>query len=130
MLFVEQRECRRMFALDQEETGPPGRAAAHGSLQFRTGLGGTACAAADPRETVREGDAAMSTATPDFRLRGCRLLVTGASLGIGRAVALAAAAAGAEVVLSARGRPGLDAVAGEIAAAGGHAVVLPFDAGD
>ncbi|WP_198371750.1 SDR family NAD(P)-dependent oxidoreductase, partial [Roseomonas rosulenta] len=40
------------------------------------------------------------------------------------------AAAGAEVVLSARGRPGLDAVAGEIAAAGGHAVVLPFDAGD
>jgi NAD(P)-dependent dehydrogenase (short-subunit alcohol dehydrogenase family) len=72
----------------------------------------------------------MINGPTDFRLQGSRVLVTGASLGIGRAVALAAAAAGAEVVLAARGRPGLEVLAGEIAAGGGRAVVLPFDAGD
>ncbi len=72
----------------------------------------------------------MTNATSHLSLQGRRVLVTGASMGIGRAVALAAAAAGAEVVLSARGRAGLEAVAGEVAAAGGRAVVLPFDAGD
>ena len=70
------------------------------------------------------------TAAPDFRLDGRRVLVTGASLGIGRAVALAAAAAGAEVVLAARRRPGLNEVAALIATAGGRAQVLPFDAAD
>lgn len=72
----------------------------------------------------------MSLPAPDFRLEGKRILVTGASLGIGRAVALAAAASGAVVTLSARGRAGLDAVAAEIAAGGGTAHVLPFDAAD
>ncbi len=72
----------------------------------------------------------MTNATSHLSLQGRRVLVTGASMGIGRAVALAAAAAGAEVVLSARGRAGLEAVAGEVAATGGRAVVLPFDAGD
>lgn len=72
----------------------------------------------------------MTSALPDFRLDGRRVLVTGASLGIGRAVALAVAAAGAEVVLAARRRPGLEDVAGLIAAAGGQATVLPFDAAD
>jgi len=56
--------------------------------------------------------------------------VTGASLGIGRAVALAAAASGAVVTLSARRRDGLESVAAEIAAFGGTATVLPFDAAD
>ena len=72
----------------------------------------------------------MSHAAPDFRLEGRRVLVTGASLGIGRAIALAVAASGAEVVLAARGRAGLEEVAGLIAALGGHAQVLPFDAAD
>lgn len=72
----------------------------------------------------------MTNATSQFPLQGRRVLVTGASMGIGRAVALAVAAAGGEVVLSARGRAGLEAVAGEVAAAGRRATVLPFDAGD
>ncbi len=49
----------------------------------------------------------MTQAAPAFRLDGTRILVTGASLGIGRATALAAAASGATVVLAARGRTGL-----------------------
>jgi NAD(P)-dependent dehydrogenase (short-subunit alcohol dehydrogenase family) len=72
----------------------------------------------------------MPQAAPAFRLDGQRILVTGASLGIGRAIALAAAAVGATVVLAARGRAGLEAVAREIAATGGLAEVLPFDAAD
>ena len=72
----------------------------------------------------------MTQATPAFRLDGKKILVTGASLGIGRAVALAAAASGATVLLAARGRSGLEAVAAEIAAAGGVAQILPFDASD
>jgi NAD(P)-dependent dehydrogenase (short-subunit alcohol dehydrogenase family) len=72
----------------------------------------------------------MTSAAPDFRLEGRRILVTGASLGIGRAVALAAAAMGAEVVLAARRRPGLEEVAAEIVAGGGRAEALPFDAAD
>jgi NAD(P)-dependent dehydrogenase (short-subunit alcohol dehydrogenase family) len=72
----------------------------------------------------------MAAGAIDFRLDELRVMVTGASLGIGRAVALAAAAAGAEVVLGARGRAGLEAVASEVAGAGGRAMVLPFDAGD
>ena len=54
-------------------------------------------------------------------------LVTGAGRGIGRAVALALAREGASVALAARTRGNLDAVAGEIAAAGGRALVLPAD---
>jgi NAD(P)-dependent dehydrogenase (short-subunit alcohol dehydrogenase family) len=72
----------------------------------------------------------MAAAAPEFRLQGSRVLVTGASMGIGRAVARAAAGLGAEVVVAARGRGALDAVAAEIAAGGGRATVLPFDAGD
>ncbi|HWT10243.1 MAG TPA: glucose 1-dehydrogenase [Roseomonas sp.] len=72
----------------------------------------------------------MTHAAPRFRLDGKRILVTGASFGIGRAIALAAAASGATVLLAARGRAGLEAVAAEIAAAGGKAELLPFDAAD
>lgn len=72
----------------------------------------------------------MSLAAPAFRLDGKNILVTGASLGIGRAIALAAAASGARVTLTARRRDGLEAVAAEIAAGGGTAAILPFDAAD
>jgi NAD(P)-dependent dehydrogenase (short-subunit alcohol dehydrogenase family) len=52
---------------------------------------------------------------------GRRVLITGASAGIGRATALAMAAAGAEVVLVARSADKLEELAREIAEAGGTA---------
>jgi len=57
-------------------------------------------------------------------------VVSGASSGIGAATAKALAAAGWQVVLIARGRPGLDTVHQSIAAAGGAAVVTALDAAD
>jgi len=53
--------------------------------------------------------------------------ITGASQGIGRAIALALAADGIRVALAARNREKLDALAADIAAAGGHALAVPVD---
>jgi dehydrogenase/reductase SDR family protein 4 len=50
----------------------------------------------------------------DFSLEGRTALVTGASRGIGRAIALALADAGADVAISSRKLPDLEAVAEEI----------------
>jgi short-subunit dehydrogenase len=58
------------------------------------------------------------------------VVITGASMGIGRALALAWAARGATLVLSARGKDALDGVAGEVEGAGGRAIVEPGDATD
>ena len=62
-----------------------------------------------------------------FRLEGRTALVTGASQGIGRAVALLLARQGARVVVAARSEAKLDELVGEIAAAGGQAHPLPLD---
>ncbi|AYE96139.1 short-chain dehydrogenase [Mycobacterium paragordonae] len=62
-----------------------------------------------------------------FDLRGKKALVTGASSGIGRKVALAYAEAGAEIALVARSLDVLEVLAGEIAAAGGKAVPIACD---
>src|SRR5687767_10478298 len=61
------------------------------------------------------------------QLRGRRALVTGGGRGIGRAVALDLARAGAAVAVAARTRADVDAVAREVAAAGGSAVALTAD---
>jgi NAD(P)-dependent dehydrogenase (short-subunit alcohol dehydrogenase family) len=53
--------------------------------------------------------------TPSFRLDGKRALVTGASRGLGRAIAIAFAEAGAEVVLAARTRDEMEATVAAIA---------------
>src|SRR3954470_16019155 len=55
------------------------------------------------------------------------VVVTGASQGIGRAIARALGVAGAKVGLIARGADGLEAAAREIEQAGGQALVLPAD---
>lgn len=62
-----------------------------------------------------------------FSLAGHVALVTGASSGIGRAIALGLAEAGAAVVLLARRIELLQAVGAQIAAAGGRAAVVAAD---
>lgn len=57
-------------------------------------------------------------------------LVTGASRGIGRAIAQRLAADGRHVVLAARSQSPLDELKGEIEAAGGQATALAVDVGD
>jgi NAD(P)-dependent dehydrogenase (short-subunit alcohol dehydrogenase family) len=64
-----------------------------------------------------------------FELAGRRALVTGASRGIGEAIARAAAAAGASVVLASRKQDGLDAVASSIRQDGGIALAVAAHAG-
>jgi NAD(P)-dependent dehydrogenase (short-subunit alcohol dehydrogenase family) len=70
--------------------------------------------------------------TPDsaFRLDAKIAMVTGAGRGIGRAIALALASAGAELWLNSRSPDELAAVAAEIEQSGGRARTLPFDVTD
>lgn len=70
----------------------------------------------------------MTTSAP--RLTGRVALVTGASRGIGAAVAEALAAEGAHVVLMARTVGGLEEVDDRIRAAGGSATLIPQDLTD
>jgi short-subunit dehydrogenase len=58
------------------------------------------------------------------------VILTGASMGIGRALALAWADEKATLILSARGRDALTEVAAEVSARGGRAVVVPGDVTD
>ncbi len=55
------------------------------------------------------------------------LVITGASSGVGRAVARAAGRRGAKVVVAARGEDGLAAAVGEIERAGSEALAVPGD---
>jgi NADP-dependent 3-hydroxy acid dehydrogenase YdfG len=64
------------------------------------------------------------------RVSGSTALVTGASRGIGRALALALAGAGADVALAARSVEGLERVAEEVRATGRRALVVPADVTD
>src|SRR5947208_8729692 len=62
-----------------------------------------------------------------MQLKDARVIITGASQGIGRALALEFSGRGARVALAARSEPALDEVATEIRGQGGEAIVIPTD---
>ncbi len=66
-------------------------------------------------------------APPSFSLAGQIALVTGASRGIGRGLAVALAAAGARVAVTARTEADLASLVAEIKSAGGEAVAFAAD---
>ncbi|GAC1322555.1 MAG: glucose 1-dehydrogenase [Mycobacteriales bacterium] len=65
-----------------------------------------------------------------FDFTGRRVWVTGASRGLGRAIALGFAGAGADVALTARSRDGVSAVAAEAEALGANTLELPGSVSD
>ncbi|MBN9292165.1 MAG: SDR family NAD(P)-dependent oxidoreductase, partial [Hyphomicrobium denitrificans] len=69
----------------------------------------------------------MTQSFDDAPLKGRIALVTGASRGIGRAVALGLAKAGAHVVITARSLGALESLDDDIRAAGGAATLLQLD---
>lgn len=72
----------------------------------------------------------MSSALDLFDLKGKTALVTGASRGIGKAIATGLAAAGADVALLARNTTALEELAGEVEGLGRRALVLTCDVND
>ena len=72
----------------------------------------------------------MDTPATLLDLTGRRALVTGAAAGIGRAIALLFASAGADLLLVDRDEQGIEALAAELRALGRSVDTLPADLGD
>ncbi|GCD35659.1 gluconate 5-dehydrogenase [Streptomyces chrestomyceticus JCM 4735] len=72
----------------------------------------------------------MTSSSPSPALAGARILLTGASCGIGQATAQALAEAGADLALNGRHAEGLQDVAAQVVAEGRGAHLLPGDLRD
>jgi NAD(P)-dependent dehydrogenase (short-subunit alcohol dehydrogenase family) len=68
-----------------------------------------------------------SNVLPEFSIAGASAIVTGASRGIGRAIAMAFAEAGADLCLAARSAEALEAVAAEVRGLGRRCIAVPTD---
>jgi NAD(P)-dependent dehydrogenase (short-subunit alcohol dehydrogenase family) len=104
----------------------PARADYHGAEERRRNL-------SRPHPLLSRLLAPRGLADPEALGRAMRnkvVLLTGASFGIGRSLALRLGRAGARLLLAARTADALEALAGEINAAGGDARALPLDLAD
>lgn len=81
-------------------------------------------------EKTNETDEALAVKLPAYRLDGRVALVTGASAGLGAAIAIGMAQAGAEVAIMARSREGLERIAERIRVDGGHCTAIACDVTD
>jgi uncharacterized protein len=69
----------------------------------------------------------ISVEAASIRLNNARVIVTGASSGIGRAIAIEFGRRGARLALASRNGPALEEVAASIKTQGGSAIVIPTD---
>lgn len=90
-------------------------------------VGGVTAGSCGPGDAPRStGDLGLA----ELSLRGKSAIVTGAGRGIGRAIALSLAEAGADVALAARTPSDLEHVVAEIRALGSRAFAVPTDVSD
>ena len=85
------------------------------------------CTSGGSQMMAQESCSGRISTWPAGMFSGKTAIVTGASKGLGRATALELGRLGANVVLAARKRPGLEATAEAIEKAGGKALVVPCD---
>ncbi len=79
---------------------------------------------APEREALIGGDYSLTHRSPEV------VVITGASAGLGRAIARAFGKERAHIALIARGREGLEGARRDVEAAGGRALVIPADVAD
>jgi NAD(P)-dependent dehydrogenase (short-subunit alcohol dehydrogenase family) len=89
----------------------------------------TGSSAEAPSEAPSRVPSGSPWAADRFSIRGKIAIITGGARGIGRALSIGLAAAGARVVVSGRTAPACDETVREIAAAGGDALAVPADVG-
>ena len=78
---------------------------------------------------VGKSECEVTPMLPELSLEGRTAVVTGAGRGIGRAIALVLAEAGADIVAAARTQSEIEATAADVRAMGRQAIAVPADVG-